>query len=129
MQSAGLDPDHRLCPANRPGQGVIQRSLPLIQATTKSLSRDLHDFAEEATDHLKDAASKTGSEASDAIARSTRAITRAADRLRHEAETSAATTRAQVSETVRAYPVSTSVVAGAILALLATFALVRLSQS
>jgi high-affinity Fe2+/Pb2+ permease len=38
-------------------------------------------------------------------------------------------TRARVSETVRACPVSTSVVAGAIVALLATFALVRLSQS
>ena len=101
----------------------------MTHATRKTLSRDLHDFADEATDHLKDAAKKTGLEASDAMARSTRAITRAADRLRDEAETSAATTRAQVSETVRAYPVSTSVVAGAIVALLATFALVRLSQA
>ncbi|WGM47971.1 hypothetical protein KOAAANKH_02857 [Brevundimonas sp. NIBR10] len=101
----------------------------MTHAALKTLSRDLHDFADEATDHLKDAAKKTGSEASDAIARSTKAITRAADRLRDEAENSAATTRAQVSETVRAYPVSTSVVTGAIVALLATFALVRLSQS
>jgi hypothetical protein len=58
------------------------------------------------------------------MARSTRAITRAADRLRDEAESSATTARAQVSETVR-----TSVVIGAVAALLATFALVRLSQS
>ena len=101
----------------------------MTHATLKTLSRDLHDLADEATDHLKDAARKTGSEASDAIARSTKAITLAADRLRDEAETSAATTRAQVSETVRAYPVSTSVFAGAVVALLATFALVRLSQS
>ena len=101
----------------------------MTHATLKTLSRDLHDFADEATDHLKDAAKKTGSEASEAIARSTKAITRAVDRLREEAETSAAATRAQVSETVRTYPVSTSVVAGAIVALLATFALVRLSQS
>jgi high-affinity Fe2+/Pb2+ permease len=49
--------------------------------------------------------------------------------LSHEAGTSSAMTRAQVSETVRACPVSTSVVAGAIVALLAAFALVRLSQS
>ncbi|WP_298161064.1 hypothetical protein [Brevundimonas sp.] len=101
----------------------------MTPATLKTLSRDLHDLADEATDHLKEAARATGSDASDAIARSTRAISRAADRLRDEAETSAATTRAQVSETVRAYPVSTSVVVGAIAALLATFALVRLSQS
>ena len=101
----------------------------MTHATLKTLSRDLHDFADEASDHLKDAAQKTGSEASVAIARSTKAISRAADRLRDEAEASAVTARAQVSETVRAYPVSTSVVAGAVLALLATFALVRLSQS
>ena len=95
----------------------------------KTLSRDLHGLADEAADHLKDAARKTGSEASDAIARSAKAITRAADRLRDEAETSTATARAQVSETVHAYPVSTSLVAGAIVALLATFAIVRLSRS
>ena len=101
----------------------------MTHATLKSLSRDLQDFADEATDHLKDAARKTGSEATDAMARSTRAITRAADRLRAEGEASASATRAQVSETVRAYPVSTSVVVGAIAAFLATFALARLSQS
>lgn len=95
----------------------------------KTLSRDLYDFAEEATGHLQDAAKWTGSEASDAMARSTRAISRAADRLRDEAETSASTTRAQMSETVRAHPVSTSLVLGAVAALLATVALVRLSQS
>ncbi|QTN20398.1 hypothetical protein HZ989_04860 [Brevundimonas sp. AJA228-03] len=49
--------------------------------------------------------------------------------LSHEAGSSAATTRARVSETVRACPVGTSVVADAIVALLAAFALVRLSQS
>lgn len=101
----------------------------MTHTTLKTLSRDLHDFADEATGHLKDAAKKTGTEASDAMARSTRAITRAADRLRDEAESSATTARAQVSETVRAYPVSTSVIIGAVAALLATFALVRLSQS
>ncbi|MBB5747561.1 hypothetical protein [Brevundimonas variabilis] len=99
----------------------------MTHTTLKTLSRDLHDLADEATDHLKDAARKTGSDASDAVTRSTKAITRAADRLRDEAESSAATARAQVSETVRAYPVSTGAIIVA--ALLATFALVRLSQS
>lgn len=101
----------------------------MTHATLNTLSRDLNDFADEATDHLKDAARKTGSDATEAVARSTRAITRAADRLRDEAETSAARARAQVSETVQAYPVSTSVVVGTIAALLATFVMVRLSQS
>ncbi|CAL1690575.1 hypothetical protein MMB232_00703 [Brevundimonas subvibrioides] len=101
----------------------------MTHATLKTLSRDLHDFADEASDHLKDAARKTGTDASEALALSSKAISRAADRLRDEAENSAATTRAQMSETVRAYPVSTSVVAGAVVALLATFVLVRLSQA
>lgn len=99
----------------------------MTHTTLKTLSRDLHDLADEATDHLKDAARKTGSEANDAVTRSTKAITRAADRLRDEAESSAATARAQMSETVRAYPVSTGAIIVA--ALFATFALVRLSQS
>lgn len=36
----------------------------MTRATPKSLSRDLRDFADEATGHLKDAARKTGTEAS-----------------------------------------------------------------
>ena len=101
----------------------------MTQSALKTLSRDLHALADEASDHLKDAAKKTGVEATEAIARSTHAITRAADRLRDEAESSATTTREQVSATVRAYPVTTGVVACAVAALAATFVLVRLSQS
>jgi len=62
-------------------------------------------------------------EAAEALQRSTQAIARAADRLRDQAETSAATTREQVVATVRAYPVT----AGAIAAI-ATLATMRLSQ-
>lgn len=101
----------------------------MTQSPLKTLSRDLHALADEASDHLKDAAKKTGSEATDAITRSTHAITRAADRLRDEAETSAVSAREQVSATVRAYPVTTGVIAGAVAALAATFALIRLSQT
>lgn len=101
----------------------------MTQSALKTLSRDLHALADEASDHLKDAAKKTGADASEAITRSTHAITRAADRLRDEAESSATTTREQVSATVRAYPVTIGVIAGAVAALAATFALVRLSQS
>lgn len=104
----------------------------MTKSTLNTLSHDLHAFADEATDHLKDAASKTGSEASDAVTRSTHAITRAADRLREEAEATAANTREHLSSTVRDHPaaagVITSFVTSAFVALLATFALVRLSQ-
>ena len=99
----------------------------------KTLSHDLHAFADEATAHLKDAAKKTGSEASDAVERSTKAITRAADRLRDEAETSAANAREHMSATVRDHPIAatfgSSVVVSLVVALAASFALVRLSQS
>jgi len=105
----------------------------MTHATLKTLSRDLHDFADEATDHLTDAAKKTGSDATDAIARSTKAITRAADRLRDEAETSAANAREHLSATVRDHPMAatfgSSVIVSVLVALAATFALVRLSQS
>lgn len=105
----------------------------MTKSPLKTLSHDLHAFADEATDHLKDAAKKTGSEATDAIARSSKAIARAADRLREEAETSAANTREHVSATVRDHPaaagIATSFVTSALVALAATFVLVRLSQS
>lgn len=101
----------------------------MTQSALKTLSRDLHALADEATDHLKDAAQKTGAEAAEAVARSTKAITQAADRLRDAAGASAVSAREQVSATVRAYPLTTGVVAGVIGALAATFALVRLSQS
>ena len=105
----------------------------MTQSALKTLSRDLHALADEATDHLKDAARKTGTEAGDAVARSTKAITRAADRLRDEAEVSAANVREHLSATVRDHPiaanVTSSVVISVLVALAATFALTRLSQS
>ena len=101
----------------------------MTHTALKTLSRDLHALADEAANHLQDAAKKTGADAEDAVARSAEAITRAAEQLSEAAGSSAATTREQVSATVRAYPVTTSVVAGGLVALLATFALIRFSQS
>ncbi len=99
----------------------------------KTLSHDLHTLADEATDHLKDAAKKTGAEATEAVARSTRAITRAADRLRDEAEISASNAREHFSATVRDHPVAanvtSSLVVSVLVAVAAAFALARLSQS
>ena len=69
----------------------------------------------------------------DAVARSTNAISRAADRLRDEAETSAANAREHLSATVRDHPVATnlgsSFVLSLVVALAVTFGLMRLSQS
>ena len=105
----------------------------MTHSALKTLSHDLYAFADEATDHLKDAARKTGSEATDAVARSTRAITRAADRLRDEAEVKAANAREHLSASVRDHPMAatfgSSVVVSVLIALAATFALTRLSQS
>lgn len=105
----------------------------MTHSALKTLSHDLQAFADEAADHLKDAAKKTGSEATDAVARSTKAITRAADRLRDEAETSVANTRDHLSATARDHPAAagivTSFVTSVVVALVATFALIRLSQS
>jgi len=105
----------------------------MTQLALKTLSRDLHSLADEATDHLKDAAKATGAEAKDAMARSAHAITRGADRLRDEAEASAAKVRGDVGAVVRDHPMEsafvTSVVTSALVALAATFALMRLSQS
>jgi len=115
----------------RLGEASSQRRL--TKSALKGLSHDLHVFADEATGHLKGAARKNGSEATEAVARSTRAITRAAERLREGAEMSAADTREHLSATVRDHPaaagVVTSLVTSALVALVATFALVRLSQS
>jgi len=105
----------------------------MTRSALKTLSQDLHTLADEATDHLKDAARKTGTEASEAVARSTQTITRAADRVRTEAETSAANAREHLSATIRDHPVAANVTSSLILsvlvALAATFALTRLSQS
>jgi ElaB/YqjD/DUF883 family membrane-anchored ribosome-binding protein len=105
----------------------------MTHTSLKTLSHDLQALADEAADHLKDAAQKTGSDATDAVARSTRAITRAADRLRDEAETAAARTRDQLSATVRDHPIAanlgSSVIVSLLVALAATFALTRFSQS
>lgn len=105
----------------------------MTHSALQTLSHDLHAFAEEATDHLKDAAKKTGIEANDAVARSTKAITRAADRLRDEAQTTAANARDTLSATARDHPIAanfgTSVIVSLLVALAATFALTRLSQS
>lgn len=105
----------------------------MTHSALKTLSHDLHALADEATDHLKDAAMKTGSEATDAVARSTRAIARAADRLRDEAEVKAADAREHLAATVRDHPfaanVTSSLVVSVLIALAATFALMRLSQS
>ena len=95
----------------------------MTQSAAEILSRDLFALADEAGDHLKDAARKSGTEATEALQRSTQAITLAADRLRDQAKSSALTTREQVVATVRAYPVT----AGAIAAI-ATLATMRLSQ-
>jgi ElaB/YqjD/DUF883 family membrane-anchored ribosome-binding protein len=105
----------------------------MTHTALKTLSHDLHALADEASDHLKDAAKKTGTEATDAVARSTKAISRAADRLRDEAETSAANAREHLSATVRDHPVATnlgsSFVLSLVVALAVTFGLTRLSQS
>ena len=101
----------------------------MTQSAAEILSRDLFALADEAGDHLKDAARKSGTEATEALQRSTQAITRAADRLRDQAETSAVTTREQVAATVRAYPVTAGVAAAAAIAVIATLATMRLSQS
>jgi len=105
----------------------------MTTSALKTLSHDLHALADEATDHLKEAAEKTGSEAADAIARSTHAISRAADRLRDEADTSIARAGGKLSDAARDHPAAaglvTSVVTSALVALAATFALIRLSQS
>lgn len=105
----------------------------MTHLSLRTLSHDLQAFADEAADHLNDAAKKTGSEATDAVARSTKAITRAADRLRDEAETTAAQARNQLSATVRDHPIATNLGSSAVISLIvavaATVALVRLSQS
>ena len=101
--------------------------------TLKSLSHELHAFADEAKEHLKDAARTSGSEASEALARSTKAVSRAADRLCEEAETVAENTRLGLSAGVREHPIATnfgtSFVISLVVALAATFALTRLSQT
>ncbi|MFN6980350.1 MAG: hypothetical protein ACK4NU_00335 [Brevundimonas sp.] len=105
----------------------------MSKSAFKTLSQDLQALADEAGDHLKDAAMKTGADATEAVARSTHAIARAAARLREEAEASADTSRDQIADTVEAHPaaagVIVSMVTSAVVALAATFALVRLSQS
>lgn len=97
------------------------------------LSHDLRAFADEAAAHLQDAARKAGAEATDAIARSTGATTRAADRLRDEAHATAGNAREHLSPTARDHPTAanlgSSVLVSALVALAATFALTRLSQS
>lgn len=99
----------------------------------ETLSRDLHAFADEATDHLRDAATKTGSDAAESLARSTKAISRAADRLRDEAGVSAGRAHEAASGLVRDHPIaadlSTSMITSLGVAVLATLALVRLAQS
>jgi ElaB/YqjD/DUF883 family membrane-anchored ribosome-binding protein len=105
----------------------------MTHTSLKTLSHDLQALADEAADHLKDAARKTGTDATEAVARSTKAISRAADRLRDEAETSAANARERLSANVRDHPVATtvgsSILVSALVALAASFAVVRLSQS
>ena len=105
----------------------------MTHSALKALSHDLHVFAEEASHHLQDAARKTGSEASEAIARSAKAITRAADRLNDEAEATTTNASRTLSATVRDHPIATNVGASFLMSLIvavaATFALTRLSQS
>lgn len=105
----------------------------MTHTALKTLSHDLQALADEAGDHLKDAAKKTGAEATDAIARSTKAITRAADRLRDEADTTAANARDHLSATARDHPIAanlgSSVLVSALVALATSFALMRFSQS
>lgn len=100
----------------------------MTQSAAKILNRNLYALAD-AGDHLKDAARKSGTEATEALQRSTQAITRAADRLRDQAETSAATTGEQVVATVRPYPVTAGVMAAAAITAITTLATMRLSQS
>ncbi len=101
----------------------------------KTLSEDLQALADEASDHLKDAALKTGADATEAVTRSTHAVARAAARLREEAEAAAEMSRDKIVDTVEAHPaaaaasVIVSMVTSAVVALAATFALIRLSQS
>lgn len=105
----------------------------MTHSALKTLSHDLQAFADEASDHLQDAARKTGSEAGEAIARSAKAITRAADRLHDEAEAGTANAGRHLSATVRDHPIATNVGASFLMSLIvavaATFALTRLSQS
>ncbi|MBU1273618.1 MAG: hypothetical protein KJ728_10360 [Alphaproteobacteria bacterium] len=99
----------------------------------KTLSEDLQALADEASDHLKDAALKTGADATEAVTRSTHAVARAAARLREEAEAAAEMSRDKIVDTVEAHPAAASVIVSmltsAVVALAATFALIRLSQS
>jgi len=48
----------------------------MTHSALETLSRDLHAFADEAAEHLQDAAEKTGSDASDAIKTSARSLKR-----------------------------------------------------
>lgn len=93
----------------------------------KTLSEDLQALADEASDHLKDAALKTGADATEAVTRSTHAVARAAARLREEAEAAAEMSRDKIVDTVEAHPAAASVivsmVTSAVVALAATFAL------
>lgn len=105
----------------------------MTHSALETLSRDLHAFADEAAEHLQDAAEKTGSDASDAVTRSSKAIAQAVERLRQEAELATSNTRLRVQSSARQHPIvaggASSIILSLVAALAATFALVRLSQS
>ena len=98
----------------------------MTRTAAAALSRDLYALAEEAGDHLREAARTTGTEAGAALERSKQALTRAAEQLRDQTEISATTTREKVVAKIHAYPVTFGVVAAAAAAAIATLTTMRL---
>jgi ElaB/YqjD/DUF883 family membrane-anchored ribosome-binding protein len=86
----------------------------MTPSSADKLSHDLQNFASEVSDHLQDAAQKTGKEASDALRRSSKALDKAVECIRSEAQH---TSKRAVAE-VRAHPAMTGTVVAAAFALI-----------
>lgn len=98
----------------------------MTHVDAEAASQDLQNVSDEAMPPLRDAASHSGEHAS-------KAIVRATERLRGDSRMVSATARRQFSAAVRDHPnaanVSSGVIFSLVAALVATFALLRLSQS
>lgn len=97
----------------------------MSRTAVQKLSHDLEGIAHEVSEHLQDAAQKTGSDASDAVRRSAKGLEKALERIRsdtqHEGE--------KVIAGVRGHPaVSAALAVSALVAVALVFAARRFGR-
>lgn len=93
------------------------------KSATTRLHEDLQDLSTEVTDHLRDAARRTGDEAAAALHRSSEALTRATQRLGRELRDGARDSTDLAVRTGLAHPAATTALAAVLVAVIGYLAL------